>query len=201
MIKKVIWIIIVVLAISIGLYPSIYFIIDRNFGLLSTKTEFVLTNLLWNIAFYFHITFGAIALLIGWIGFSKSIRANNLNIHKITGKVYVVSVLLSALAGIYIAFYATSGIVASIGFISLGVLWFYTTLMAFMQIKNKNIVMHQKLMIYSYALCFAAVTLRVWMPIMIYVCNDFGTGYKIASWLCWIPNLIVAYFINKNTVK
>ena len=198
MVKKSLWIIVIILAISIGLYPSIYFIIDRKFGLLNTKTEYILSNIFWNIAFYTHIIFGAISLLIGWIGFSEKIRANNLNIHKKIGKTYIVSVLLSSLAGIYIGFFATSGIVSSIGFISLGILWFYITLMAFIHIKNKKIVLHQKFMIYSYALCFAAVTLRIWMPLMIYICQDFDTGYKIASWLCWLPNIIIAYFIIKK---
>ena len=198
MIKKKLWIIVVILAICMGLYPSIYFIIDRKFGLLNTKTEFILTNLMWNIAFYIHIVFGAIALLIGWIGFSKKIRASHLSLHKKVGKVYVVSVLISSLASIYIGFFATSGIISSIGFICLGILWFYTTLLAFIHIKNKKITLHKKFMIYSYALCFAAVTLRIWMPIMVYITHDFDTGYKIASWLCWVPNLIAAYFLNKN---
>ncbi len=198
MVKKSLWIIVIILAISIGLYPSIYFIIDRKFGLLNTKTEYILSNIFWNIAFYTHIIFGAISLLIGWIGFSEKIRANNLNIHKKIGKTYIVSVLLSSLAGIYIGFFATSGIVSSIGFISLGILWFYITLMAFIHIKKKKIVLHQKFMIYSYALCFAAVTLRIWMPLMIYIYQDFDTGYKIASWLCWLPNIIIAYFIIKK---
>jgi hypothetical protein len=200
MTKKRLWIIAIVFAISIGLYPSLYFILDRKFALLSTKPDWILTNLFWNIAFYIHIVLGAVALLIGWIGFSVKIRARNIGLHKKMGKLYVISVLLSAIAGIYIAVFATGGIVTSVGFICLGILWFYTTLMAFIHIKNKNIVSHQKLMIYSYALCFAAVTLRLWMPLMIFMCQDFITGYIIAAWLCWVPNLIVAYFISKNKV-
>lgn len=199
--KKKIWIGMIALAICIGLYPSLYFILDRKFALLSTKSEWLLNNLFWNIAFYIHIVLGAVALLIGWIGFSDKIRANNLALHKKSGKLYVISVLLSAIASIYIAVFATGGIATSIGFICLGILWFYTTVMAFIHIKNKNIQSHQKFMIYSYALCFAAVTLRLWMPLMIFVCGDFITGYTIAAWLCWVPNLIAAYFISKNKIK
>ena len=199
--KNKIWIGMIALAICIGLYPSLYFILDRKFALLSTKSEWLLNNLFWNIAFYIHIGLGAVALLIGWIGFSDKIRANNLALHKKSGKLYVISVLLSAIASIYIAVFATGGIATSIGFICLGILWFYTTVMAFIHIKNKNIQSHQKFMIYSYALCFAAVTLRLWMPLMIFICGDFNTGYAIAAWLCWVPNLIAAYFISKNKIK
>ncbi len=201
MTKKHLWIIAIVFAITIGLYPIIYLFIDRKFGLLNTKTEAILTSVVWNIAFYCHIFFGAIALLIGWINFGKAYRAKHLSLHKRIGKVYVMSVLISALGSIYIGVFATGGIITSIGFISLGILWFYTTLMALIHVKNKRITLHQKLMIYSYALSFAAVTLRLWMPLMIFICQDFDAGYKIASWLCWIPNVIVAYYINKHYFK
>lgn len=187
-----------VLAVIIGMYPIIYFLIDRNFGLLSTKTPELLRSLSWNINFYIHIVFGGLALLIGWTQFNATYRSNNLLLHKRIGKLYVISVLLSALSGIYIGYYATGGIVTAVGFMSLGVVWFYTTLMAFIAIKNKDIIKHEKLMIYSYSFCFAAVTLRIWMPLLIGVSGDFNVGYSISAWLCWIPNIVVAYFIIKS---
>jgi len=63
MIKKILWILAIVLAISIGLYPSIYFFMDRKFGLLSSKSEELLANVIWNSAFYTHIILGGIALI------------------------------------------------------------------------------------------------------------------------------------------
>ena len=79
-----------VLAIIIGLYPIIYFLIDRRFGLLSTKSAVLLENIGWNIGFYIHIIFGGIALLIGWIQFNPKIRAKYIRLHKIIGKLYLV---------------------------------------------------------------------------------------------------------------
>ncbi len=52
MTRKVLWNLMAVLAIVIGFYPSIYFIIDRKFGLLSSKSIELLTNVFWNIRFY-----------------------------------------------------------------------------------------------------------------------------------------------------
>ena len=195
MVKKVLYQAMAVLSIIVGFYPIIYFIIDRKFGLLSTKKPELLHNLCWNINFYIHIIFGAIALLIGWLQFNLSFRQRNIKRHKQIGILYVVSALLSSLSGIYIGYFATGGNLASIAFMSLGVVWFYTTLMAFITVKNKNIIAHKKLMIYSYSLCFYAVTLRIWMLTLITIYGDFNTGYTIAAWLCWIPNLIVAYCI------
>ncbi|HEU4791931.1 MAG TPA: DUF2306 domain-containing protein [Flavobacterium sp.] len=200
MTKKGLWILFVALAIVIGLYPSIYFLVDRKFGLLSSKSTELLTNTFWNIGFYTHIILGGIALLIGWSQFSSKIRIRNLNLHKQVGKIYLISVILSSIAGIYIGLFATGGLIASLGFIGLGITWFYTTLRSYLHIKNKQVEQHQKMMIYSYAACFAAVTLRIWLPLLTLVYGDFVKAYIVVAWLCWIPNLIVASLITKRIV-
>lgn len=196
--KKASRILFIVLCVVIGLYPILYFCIDRKFGLLSTKTDQLLANTLWNIAFYIHIILGGLALLIGWVQFSSKIRIQKPALHKQLGKIYVLSVLASAMASIYLGFFATGGVVASAGFICLGIVWFYTTLMAYINIKNKQVAQHQKMMIYSYAACFAAVTLRLWIPLLGIVISNFTTAYIIIAWLCWVPNLLVANLIIKQ---
>jgi len=198
MTKKATWILFVALSVSIGLYPLLYFFIDKKFGLLGTKTDQLLANTFWNIAFYIHIILGGLALLIGWVQFSQKIRSQNLFLHRRLGKIYVLAVLASATGGIYIGFFATGGIVASAGFVCLGIVWFYTTLMAYINIKNKQVVQHQKMMMYSYAACFAAVTLRLWVPLLGFIITDFTTAYIIIAWLCWVPNLVVANLIIKQ---
>lgn len=198
--KRLFWILFASSAVLIGLYPAIYFIIDRNFGLLSSKPKELLESLIWNIGFYVHILLGGLALLIGWIQFSSKLRNKNLNLHKQLGKIYVIAVLLSSIAGFYIAFFATGGIVASIGFICLAVIWFYTTLIAYTSARNGQVDRHQKMMIYSYAACFAAVTLRIWFPLLNLIIGDFITAYIFVAWLCWVPNLIVANQIVKRVL-
>jgi uncharacterized membrane protein len=201
MVKKGLWILFATFALLIGLYPTIYFLIDRKFGLLNSKSVELLTNTFWNIGFYMHIIFGGIALFIGWAQFSPKMRNRRMALHRKLGKVYVVAVLLSALAGIYIGFFATGGWVSSTGFICLGIVWFYTTLKAYLYIKHGEIEQHQKMMVYSYAACFAAVTLRIWLPILTMVYGDFSKAYLVVAWLCWIPNLLVAYLITRRTTN
>ncbi|SKB92322.1 Predicted membrane protein [Soonwooa buanensis] len=196
--KKTFFIIFAVLCVLIGLYPLIYFFIDRSFGLLRFKDQDTLQNLFWNIGFYTHIIFGGLSLLIGWIQFIPKWRNKNLSFHRKLGKLYIIFVFLSSLAGIGIATQATGGISTAIGFASLGIVWFLTTFLAFTSIKKRNLVMHQKMMIYSYAACFSAVTLRIYLPILQGIFQDFIIAYRIVAWLCWIPNIIFAYIITKN---
>ena len=198
MIKKAVWILLAVLSILIGLYPVVYFINDGNFGLLSSKSNELLTSVFWKLGFYTHISLGGLALLIGWTQFNSMFRNKNLSLHRLAGKVYVISALLSSIAGICIGFFATGGFLSSLGFICLGIIWFYTTLTAYQNIRNKQLESHQKMMIYSYAACFAAVTLRIWLPLLVMILGNFITAYTIVAWLCWIPNLIVANLIARR---
>ena len=199
--KKAGWILVSMLSFSIGLYPITYFLIDRKFGLLNSKSVELLMYIPWNIGFYAHIIFGGIALLVGWTQFNQSLRNSYLTLHRTIGKIYVFSVFISAMAGIYIAFFATGGIVPSIGFLGLGITWFATTYLAYQNIRNRRLAAHQKWMTYSYAACFAAVTLRIWLPMLTAITHDFIISYKIVAWLCWVPNIVVAYFLTKRYEK
>lgn len=198
MTTKALWFLLACSALIIGFYPSIYFLIDEKFGLLNSKSDALLSTSIWRIGFYTHIILGGIALSIGWAQFSKKIRNRNPKLHRAIGKVYVVAVLLSGTAGIGIGFYATGGLIPALGFISLGLLWLYTTIMAYIHIKKGRILSHQKCMMYSYAACFAAVTLRIWLPLLIFTFGSFTIAYPIVAWLSWVPNLVVAYFLTKR---
>src|SRR5688572_20767894 len=99
------WTIFIFFAVSIGLYPFTYLIFDMSGGLLSSKSAELLDSKIWYAAFYVHIFLGAIALLTGWSQFIKRLRNRNQNFHRNLGKVYLIAVGLSGIAGMYIAQY------------------------------------------------------------------------------------------------
>jgi hypothetical protein len=107
-------------------------------------------------------------------------------------------VLGSGLASLYIAYFATGGLIPSLGFTCLGLIWLYTTIKAYVAIRNRKIQQHQMFMIFSYAACFAAVTLRIWLPLLSSLFGEFLIAYKIVAWLCWVPNMIVAFMITRR---
>jgi hypothetical protein len=190
------WIPFAFFAIAIGLYPLTYYFVDMHGkGLFASKTKELLENVIWHTAFYIHITFGGIALLIGWTQFSKNLRNRYLNAHRTVGKIYVGSVMLSSIAGFYIALFASGGITSTLGFGSLAAIWFFTVLMAYTSILKRDIKQHENWMIRNYALTFAAVTLRIYLPLSQMMHIDFITAYRVISWICWVPNLIIAGII------
>lgn len=199
--KNLPWIPFAFFAISIGLYPLLYFLVDmRSNGLLQSKPKAILDSSIWNIAFYVHITFGGIALLTGWTQFSARLRGHYLKAHRLVGRIYVIAVTLSSIAGLCIAFFATGGLICVLGFGSLAILWLISNIKAYSTIRQGKVSQHQNWMTANYALTFAAVTLRIWLPLLsAFVFHDFIPAYRVVSWLCWVPNLIVALvIINKR---
>jgi uncharacterized membrane protein len=195
-IKKAGWWIFASLALLIGLYPSVYFLIDGNFGLLRTKPEILLADSVWTVAFYTHIVLGGFSLLIGWIQFDKKLRDRRRKLHKRIGMAYVTAVFFSSISGIYIGLFATGGIVSELGFASLGIIWFFTSMMGWYTAKKRDYDAHEDWMIFSYAATFAAVTLRVWLPILVALHQgEFIPAYRIVAWLSWVPNIAVAYWL------
>ena len=196
--KKLIYILLLIPLIIVGIYPFAMLIFDIPFELVAQKDSELQLDWLWNSAFFTHIIYGGVALLVGWVLFVNSIREKYIKLHRQLGRVYVISALFSAIAGIYLAFYANGGWIASLGFGMLGLLWFYFTLRAFTYIRGGNIVAHKNMMIYSYALCLTAVTFRIWNPVLSVVLEDQILAYQVASWESWLPNLFIAYLIIKN---
>ncbi len=190
------WVLIVLLAIAIGLYPLTFLEVNHNEGLLATKTPELLANSFWSVAFYTHISLGGFSLLIGWSLFLKKLRAKKLHIHRLIGKIYIIAVLLSSVTGLYVAYYATGGIFAKLGFTGMSVVWFTCTYIAYKAIRNKKIQLHERWMIRSYAVTFTGVTFRLWMPFLIIVFQlDFLEAYPIAAWASWMANLVVAQWL------
>ena len=65
-----------------------------------------------------------------------------------------------------------------------------TTLVAYARIRQRRVAEHREAMIFSFSCIFAAVTLRVELPLLVLAFQgDFPPAYAIVSWLCWVPNL------------
>jgi hypothetical protein len=65
--------------------------------------------------------------------------------------------------------------------------------MAYRRILQRKIQSHREWMIRSFALTFAAVTLRIWLPLFAGVLKmDFLQSYQTIAWLCWVPNIMIA---------
>jgi hypothetical protein len=194
--NRILWVIAAFLGIVIGLYPLIYVFGGGESGLLSAKPDQLLDSTPWNVAFYGHIIFGGISLLIGWVQFRSSWRRRFRRLHETIGMIYLICVSLSGICSLFLAVNAEGGLPARSGFFLLGLAWLFTTYSAYIFLLRGNYMNHGNWMVRSYAVTFAAVMLRIWLPLFGTVLQmPFEEAYPIIAWLCWVPNLFVAEWI------
>lgn len=153
--------------------------------------------------FLAHVLGGTVALFLGPWQFWTGLRDRSLTLHRWLGRVYLSAILVGGAAGLYMAAIAFGGRPTRIGFGGLAVLWLATALMAYRRVRQGDYEAHREWMIRNYALTFAAVTLRLWLPIFMLLGFSFLTAYTAVAWLSWVPNLITVelYISGKKTKK
>jgi uncharacterized membrane protein len=104
-----------------------------------------------------HTLAGIFALLIGPINFSSRIRLRHLTLHRILGRIYVVSVFVGSFTGIALAW----GRPGLPGTFMQAAAWMVCTTAAFFTARNRQIVQHRQWMARSYAVTFTFVSSRV----------------------------------------
>jgi len=115
------------------------------------------------------------------------------------GKIYVFGVLFFAAPGAYVmTFFINRGTGVFISFLLQNTLWVTFTLYAWLLVRNRKIDEHIRMMRRSYALAFAAVTLRFYIWLFTVFGNGVGfeNNYLIIAFLSWLPNLVIAELIN-----
>ena len=135
--------------------------------------------------------------------FSNKLRSRALNLHRWLGRFYLLEVALGSIAGFFMAVVSKQGLPTHLGFGILAVLWFVTGLQAYRMVRHGNIEAHRQWMIRNFAFTLAAVTLRVQMPFMMGVLHwSFRSRtYITVSWLCWIPNLLIAEWMVRRRMR
>jgi len=104
-----------------------------------------------------HTLAGIFALLIGPINFSSRIRQGHLTLHRVLGRIYVVSVFVGSFTGIALAW----GRPGLPGTSMQAAAWIVCTTAAFITARNRHIIQHRQWMVRSYAVTFTFVSSRM----------------------------------------
>lgn len=139
-----------------------------------------------------HMLVGPIALLTGPWQFFANLRTKYPSLHRWNGRTYVATCMISGFGALLTAPFASGGVVASIGFTMLALSWLATTFAGWRFAVARNFALHRIFMRFSYALTFAAVTLRLQIPLG-FIFLGFTSYREMSVWLaytCWIPNVI-----------
>lgn len=188
--STVLWWFMLLSCVGVSAYSTRYFLLpvnDAHFG------RYILPLRL-------HIAGGVGALLAGPWQFSERLRRTALNFHRWLGRFYLLEVALGSAAGLAMATVSEAGLATHLGFGALAVLWFFTGLQAYRKIRHGDVAAHRRWMIRNFALTLAAVTLRNYLPLFLFALHwKFEPSYIAVSWLCWVPNLVVAEWLVRRS--
>ena len=139
-----------------------------------------------------HAGLAGVAMALGPFQFLPGLRARRPRLHRWSGRIYVFACLVGGAAGLALATGSSAGPIARWGFALLAIAWLTTTGQAFRLALAGRYQEHRRWMVRSFALTFAAVTLRLYLPIAPMLGLEFLPAYRAIAWLCWVPNLLVA---------
>lgn len=151
-------------------------------------------------AIYLHATVSGVALALCGLQMLPSFRACiSYRAHRWLGRLYAACVCIGASSALVLSTTAVGGATSTAAFASLAVLWLLTTAGGIYAACTHRHRLHERLMSHSSALCFAAVTLRMYLPIALSIGGagaGFAQPYSVIAWACWVPNVLVveAYY-------
>ncbi|UFJ41270.1 DUF2306 domain-containing protein [Brevibacillus humidisoli] len=180
----------------VGLYSiMVYTFASEPAPMIATKLSLgEVLDQTWYLFLYIHVFCSSLAIMTGPFQFIGGLRKRFPGLHRRLGMLYMLCIGGGGLSGLYLAFFATGGWFAGMGFAALSLLWMWTAWRGLQHIRAANVQEHRKWMIRNFALTCAAITLRIYLPLSIVTFGlaPYETYYTWISWLCWLPNLFVA---------
>ena len=189
--RRVGWVIMTVFALVIGGY-AVALVVS---GFRLVPGEIAANRFPTPLGLRVHIVASGLALLIGPFQFARALRRRQPRVHRWLGRTYVVACLVGGVSGGLIAMFSSSGPVAGAGFLGLAISWLAATTLGYRAIRTGDVARHRRWMTRSFALTYAAVMLRIYLPIAMVVGLEFSQAYPVIAWLCWLPNLVVAQLL------
>lgn len=154
-----------------------------------------------------HAVPAGLTLIVGPWQFVPKLRTRFPRLHRVLGRVYLVSVILAAAAASYATVVTPSGFPLQVAFSVLIVAWLYSAFQGYRTIRRGDVRSHRIWMIRNYTLTFAAVTLRLYLMLGVALMNvipslTFRDVYTSSAWLSLLGNVLVAeYFILRHTAR
>jgi len=188
--------VLLILAVALAANALSYSNLDPRYGFLQLKQQAIATG--WYLpGYYAHVLISGIILVAGFFQVFPQSSRRFVRVHRLLGYIYVLGILFFAAPGaLVMSLFINRGPWVLASFLLQCTLWFAFTAIAFREIRKRNIAAHKRWMWRSYALTFAAITLRVYIFFTSYqVSLDQPGAYAALAWLSWVPNLILVELV------
>lgn len=110
-----------------------------------------------------HAIPAGLVLFLGPVQFVPAVRHRYPRLHRITGRIYLISLSVAAVMGVLTAIVSASGFAVQVIFLLLAGAWVLTASLGFRAVRRRQYQLHRLWMIRNYSLTFAAVMLRAFL--------------------------------------
>jgi hypothetical protein len=149
-----------------------------------------------------HLIFAPLAMLLAPVQLSSRLRARWPRAHRISGYVSAVAILLGGMSSLGLAATFEGSEWARLGFILLALLWMGFTALGIRYAIARDYARHRVWMLRGIAMTFAAVTLRMIMPVLIANGWSVLETYDVTAWASWVINLaVVEVWLRRGTQR
>jgi len=193
--RRTLWSVATLLSLLVVVVAAGYFRFDPSTYFTEQRSVYLAHRL----PLYLHIGGACLALATAPWQLSRILRQRLPGLHRATGRVYVAGVVVGGIGGLAMAPLSFGGPVAHLGFTVLALAWLTTTGVGLAAVRRGDLARHRRWMIRSFALTFAAVTLRLYLGTYLGLQAaglapvGYATAYAAIAWLSWVPNLALAW--------
>jgi len=149
----------------------------------------------YGIGFYAHILGAPLALICGTLQLNQSLLRRFPRVHRILGRIMILSTLMLASPGGFImAFGTNAGPSAVLCFLLMSLLTAWFAAMSWRMAVQRRFAAHRVWAWRCYLMLVSAVVLRVIDPVLREMGVPDLVSYRLSLWLSWVPSLVIFEF-------
>lgn len=150
---------------------------------------------------FIHILSGILATIVAPFQFIPYIRSHFKKIHRITGRTYVYSIIISSITSFYLCITTPENFWYALGLGGFTAAWLFTAVMGTIKARKGKIEQHRSWMIRSFVVTIGFSISRLLEDMVVQIHAEVGRVERltILSWISWIiPLIITEWLLIKN---
>ena len=153
---------------------------------------------------FIHVTTGMLATIVSPFQFITYIRTHYLRTHRILGKTYVYSIIISSVTSFYLCATTPENIWYALGLGGFTAAWVLTALMGMISAIKGKMVQHKAWMVRSFVVTVGFSLSRLLEDVIVHAHAEVERVERltILSWVSWIiPLMITEWILIKNNKR
>ena len=152
---------------------------------------------------WLHLSGGVLTLLLGWLQFVGRLRQAYPRLHRWSGRVYLVALLVAATGATAMVLTTPLGWTTAYAFAVMIGAWVTTAFLAWLAIRKGDVATHREWMRRNYIITFAFVTFRLAGRIPgLYGLGTIQEVFTTFGWMSWtVPLLLSEAFISMRRLQ